>query len=139
MKKVIVILCIIVLVGLGGYFAYNTMQKKGGSMLITPQISPPASRGVVPFPIPTVSQIPLTIISPVNGSTVKIASVVVKGTTSQNAEVFVNETQTMADAKGNFSASLSLDEGDNIIVVTVNDANGNYSEKDITVIYDSGQ
>lgn len=57
----------------------------------------------------------------------------VKGVTEPNAEVFVNMKQLKADASGDFSAVLNLDEGQNMIVVVANDESGNYAEKEISV------
>lgn len=79
--------------------------------------------------------ITLTVSSPANNSTVANPSVVVKGKTVAGAEVFVNDLETKADAAGYFSVTMTLDEGDNYILVVANDINGNYSEKDLTVTY----
>lgn len=86
-------------------------------------------------PEPTMGEIVLTIISPKDGATVYSPSLIVRGVTSSNAEVFVNEKEGKADSKGNFSVPVTLDEGDNYIVVTSTDADGNLSEQDITVTY----
>ena len=79
----------------------------------------------------------LTISSPTDGTTVTSASVVIKGKTRANAEVFVNDVETKADANGNFSVTLTLDEGDNPIVVSANDADGNVAEKELIVYYNA--
>lgn len=81
----------------------------------------------------------LSISSPSNGATVSSPSVTIKGKTAANAEVFVNDTSTRADASGNFSVTLTLDEGDNPIVVSANDADGNVVEKELTVTYTPAQ
>ena len=81
----------------------------------------------------------LTISTPVDGATVKSSSIVVKGKTKAHAEVFVNDAETKADANGNFSVAMTLDEGDNPIVVSANDADGNVAEKELIVYYESGQ
>lgn len=78
-------------------------------------------------------KISLDVSSPVDGSTLNSASVVVKGTTTAGAEVFINDKETKADSNGYFSMALSLDEGENQIVVIANDANGNTAEKDLVV------
>ncbi len=136
-----------------GIVAYLRVYKKGSMPASvttnmqqgSPSVSMGAASGsvgavsAVPSPLPTVSQIPLTIAAPANGSTVTSPNVLVKGTTTPKADVFVNDSETTADAQGNFSASVTLDEGDNTIVVTTNDINGNYSEQDVTVTYNSGQ
>jgi hypothetical protein len=82
-------------------------------------------------------EIPLTVTSPIEGSTVATEKVAVKGTTSANAEVFVNETELKANAKGEFSTTITLDEGDNIISIVANDEDGNSSEQEVTVTYEA--
>ena len=89
--------------------------------------------------IPRATEITLTITSPSDGATVTSATVTVKGKTAPRAEVFINDVSTVADANGNFSANITLDEGENPIVIFANDADGNVAEKEITVTYDSGQ
>ena len=49
--------------------------------------------------------------------------------------MFVNESETKADSSGNFSATLTLDEGENYILVVANDSSGNYAEKEFTITY----
>jgi len=84
-------------------------------------------------------EIPLSIISPTNGSVVTYSSLIVKGNTAPKAEVFVNDKETVADTQGNFSVTLTLDDGENIIVVTANDSQGNSSEKELIITYNSTQ
>lgn len=86
-----------------------------------------------------ISQITLTVSSPVNNSTVTTAKVVVKGKTLPKAEVFVNEAEGVADGNGNFSLSVNLDEGSNDIIVTAVDAEGNVAETVVTVTYNQGE
>jgi hypothetical protein len=81
------------------------------------------------------SQIALKITSPVNGAVVGTSELTVRGVTLAKADVFVNEAETTADAAGNFTAKVSLDEGENYILVTVNDADGNAAEQEFTVTY----
>lgn len=81
------------------------------------------------------SGITLSVSLPVNNSTVSNSSLTVKGKTVAGAEVFINDTETKADTVGNFSATITLEEGDNYILVVANDAAGNYSEKELSVTY----
>jgi hypothetical protein len=83
---------------------------------------------------PTPSSLPLDLIFP-SGTTVNSQTTSISGTTLPGAEVFVNEIQLTADARGVFSTPLTLDEGDNTVVVSANDAQGNHVEKEITVTY----
>ncbi len=77
--------------------------------------------------------ITLTVSSPSDGLTVNSPDITVSGKTTPNADVSVNDQEIKADASGNFSVKLTLDEGDNPITVTASDEQGNYIEKDITV------
>ena len=81
------------------------------------------------------SAISLTVSSPVNGFISTNPTVLVKGITLPNADVAVNDSDMKADAKGTFSVSIKLDEGDNIIAIIANDDQGNVAEKELTVIY----
>lgn len=82
-----------------------------------------------------VKEITLTITAPASGSTTANASIVVKGKTIPRAEVFINEYSLKADNAGNFAYTVSLDEGENIIIVVANDENGNLAEAELIVNY----
>lgn len=79
--------------------------------------------------------IELNIIEPKNESVASVSSILVKGKTVPNADVFVNEIELKAGKDGNFSTAFPLYEGDNSILVSANDESGNYSEKEIIVNY----
>lgn len=84
-------------------------------------------------------EIPLSVSEPQDGSISQVSVIKVKGTTAPNAEVYVNDSQTKADANGSFTVSLALDEGDNYILVAAADPIGRYSEKELTVSYQPPQ
>jgi hypothetical protein len=86
--------------------------------------------------LPVSQGLSLMIASPQHLSTVSTPSVVIKGTTSPKAEVFVNDKDLIADSKGNFSVTVNLDEGENTISVSANDADGNFAAEDIVVTYE---
>lgn len=88
---------------------------------------------------PPEKEVSLVVSSPINGSTVTSPSITVKGTTAPRSDVYVNDKDAVADAKGNFSILISLNEGENFLMVTVVDPDGNTTEKEITVTYDAGQ
>jgi hypothetical protein len=151
MKKLtIIIIFIILIIAAGvGLVAYSRMVKKGGavpsnSSTTTNQVPNAgfpgiSSVGMTPSPIPTVAQIPLSITSPTNNSSVTTSILIIKGVTSPKADVFVNDSEVTADTQGNFTVQVTLDEGENTLVVTSNDESGNYSEKDLTVTYNAVQ
>lgn len=78
----------------------------------------------------------LEVTSPSDGDIVVSPSLTITGTTEGNAEVFINENEVKADPQGNFSTIITLEEGENIIVVTSSDDEGNYAEKTLTVIFE---
>lgn len=86
---------------------------------------------------PTVQEIPLSITEPASKTTTS-SSITIKGQTLPNADVAVDDKSVKADSQGNFSAPVTLDEGDNSIIVVANDANGNYAEKEIIITYNTG-
>jgi len=87
----------------------------------------------------TNANLALTVTSPLNGAIVKNSSISIQGKTVPKADVFVNDMETVADSKGNFSINLNLEEGENIISVSANDADGNYAEQELTVTYEPAQ
>lgn len=160
MKKTIAV--ILVFAGLfiiafaGGFFYIRTAVKPKNSfpirvadnertINISPEISPQAQKIPVTgtpkiTPAPQATQlsgktVPLSITSPANNSSVTAARTTVKGITTPNSEVYINEAEDTADARGNFSATVSLDEGENIIIVSVVDPDGNTAEQELKVKY----
>jgi hypothetical protein len=86
-----------------------------------------------------IEQITLSVFSPSNKSTVTTSKVLVKGKTLPKAEIYANEAEGIADANGMFSLSVTLDDGDNDIIVTAVDAEGNVAETVVTVTYNAGE
>jgi len=152
MKKltIIIIFIILILVAGVGLVAYTRMTKKSDAVNPVPTMTtstqvpgagfPTTTPGsALPSPIPTVAQISLTITDPTNNSTVTTPTLSIKGVTLPKADVFVNDSEVAADAQGKFTVQVTLDEGENTLVVTANDANGNFAEQDLTVTYNSAQ
>jgi len=126
-------------------------------LLIFSQIKPKGSTEVAPNLIPTAT-VPLTftasptsgasfssagmvlsVLEPANNAVVANAQILIRGKTAPNAEVFINEKELLADDSGNFSTTLTLDEGENLIIVTANDSGGNMAEKELTVTYNAAE
>lgn len=99
----------------------------------------PTQKAVRPSPSPAVeslaSELILTINSPANESTVASPTLKVSGQTSPLADVTVNGQETKAATTGNFSLTVSLEDGDNYLLITATDQNGNFAEKEIMVTY----
>ena len=81
----------------------------------------------------TSKELSLSVSSPQNNVVLASNSVILKGTTAPNADVFVNDKETKSDAYGNFEIELTLDEGINDLVITANDAEGNVVEQNLSV------
>ncbi len=70
---------------------------------------------------------------PTNGITVNQSTITLTGKTIPGAEIFINDIQLRAKSDGLFSATINLEEGENVLIVIANDDQGNYLEKEITV------
>ena len=92
---------------------------------------------VVDENLPETEEIFLDITSPKEKDTVTSSLLTIKGTTVAGAEVFINDKETKADKNGNFSINVPLEEGENILLVIMNDDLGNYIEKQLTVTLES--
>ncbi len=79
----------------------------------------------------------LNIISPQDNSVVSNPILTVKGTTVDNAEIFINDKETKSKADGTFSTIVTLEEGENILTIVMNDSLGNYIEKELAVSLES--
>lgn len=77
----------------------------------------------------------LTIDLPAESATVNSGRIVVKGRTVAGAEVWINDTQAVVDAKGNYSAAVTLEEGENYILVSGGNEYGD-SEVERTVYFE---
>jgi len=78
----------------------------------------------------------IQIVSPSHQSVVTSPYITLRGKTNPQAEVFINDKETIADTQGNFSVALTLEEGENPIMVVANDQNGNVGEVEISIVYE---
>lgn len=128
---------------------YSFFVKENPLMKKTPEALPtgttqPTTSTVEPTqsvisPTAIVSQIFLQVDEPADNATVSGTSVKVSGKTIANAFVFINEKELKADAQGNFSTTVALEEGENYILVVAVDNLGNSAEKEILVNLESTQ
>lgn len=150
MIKTIAFVVIGILVIIAGLIVAKSPKKIQVSSPITATPAPTtattgSTAGITPATTPNEAALPpekevsLVVSSPTNGSTVTSPSITVKGTTAPKADVYVNDKDAVADAKGNFAIPILLDEGENYLIVTIVDPDGNTAEKEITVTYDAGQ
>lgn len=78
----------------------------------------------------------LTVSAPAQNAVVRSASLTVRGKTAAHAEVFVNDEEAVADASGNFVVTLTLEEGENPIIIVVTDEVGNTAQAEMLVTYE---
>ncbi|MEK7633941.1 MAG: hypothetical protein AAB437_03805 [Patescibacteria group bacterium] len=81
----------------------------------------------------------LQVDEPKNNIIVNNPIINISGKTIANAFVFINEQELKADSKGNFSITMTLEEGENYILVVASDDFGNSVEKDILVNLETKQ
>ncbi len=85
------------------------------------------------------SDLPLRVSEPADAATLNTDTVTVKGQTQPGATVNVNDQIGTADAEGNFSVSIALDDGLNAIDVIATDNNGKQGEILLMVNVDLSQ
>lgn len=134
-----VALIILVLVALvvGGFYLF--VKGKPNLVPLTPANKQADSYTLSPSsasatdPVATSDKISLSITSPAPGTILKSPSVNITGKTSPNADIFVNDVATKANASGSFSINVTLDEGENNVIVSANDEEGNVAEQNLLV------
>lgn len=137
-KGLIIVLIVVGVLVLGGagFVGYKMLYPPTVPVVPLPVIKTPAAApSGAPSATKPVNQISLQITQPTNGQVLSAVTVNVTGKTVANAEVSVNDKDVKADATGNFSTTVNLEEGDNPIMVTAFDADGNTSEQELTVTY----
>lgn len=83
------------------------------------------------------TEITLTVTQPQDNAVVSLDRLTVRGKTVPNAEIYINDTEGKSDANGNFSLTITLDEGENYIFVTAVDSDGNVADSERYVTYDT--
>ena len=101
----------------------------------TPTITP--THTYTPTPTPTVLLLQIT--QPIDGAQVSTRDILVSGKTIPGAVVSVSIDDTVeianVDQNGNFSVTVNLEEGPNLIEVVASDQLGNEKSSSIAVIY----
>jgi uncharacterized protein YfaP (DUF2135 family) len=77
----------------------------------------------------------LEIAAPKNESVVRESSLMVRGRTVPDAVVSVNGQPVEVDASGNFSTTVTLEEGPNALEVIASDFRGHQQSRVVSVIY----
>lgn len=143
MKNIIGIILLITFLGIVAVMVYKQKQYQSTIVPYQNQTSN-TSQGISPTQGAEIQKkvnvsqgLALEISQPTDGLVISLPQFTVKGKTSAFAIVSVNDSELKADASGNFSTLLTLDEGENTIVIVANDSAGNYAEKELTVTYNA--
>ena len=144
MAVVSIFILLILAVVIGGFLVFTKRlaeSKKNKEMgeISTERTIPSEGAGTKKNQSAVETGLKLQITSPSDKSVVTSPYITLRGKTVAQAEVFVNDKELVADQDGNFSVSLTLDEGDNPIIVVANDQNGNVGETEITVSYETSE
>ena len=127
------------------YVWYSALgDSKGGTQpgdFLKPE--PAASETATPVEASPSAQTPktlsLVINSPAVEEVVSVSSVTVTGTTSANANITITggkvDIISVADANGEVSETVTLNEGQNDLVVTAFDSNGIQISQTVNVVY----
>ena len=141
---IIIITLILLIVAVTVFALYkanqaNQVPAENPSVMQTPPVKTETAPAVEKMAKQTETGLPLTINTPVDGSTVTASNLVVSGKTVPKAEVNINNTQVLADAQGNFSTTVTLDEGENYLAITASNQNGDFAEQEVVVTYTPAQ
>lgn len=96
-------------------------------------ISEPTHRNIVVDSIVPV----ITVTQPTNGQFTNQAELVVGGSVSEPVDLTINDVPQTLDAQNNFSTTLQLSEGSNLISLVGEDLAGNIAEVQLTVTLDT--
>lgn len=120
-------LLVIIALAVGTFAFYRSTSKPASKIPTVPAAT--ASPSALPE-----NPLPLTVISPQDTSVVSSPTLSLRGQTAPGADVAVNDLDLKADANGNFSTTLTLDEGENYILIVASSENG-AAEWQATVTY----
>ena len=139
MKKGLLFLVLFFLIFVGVYLYKKSPRLVPEKNLFQNQTPvSPSTEKEKKLPTAEVSQeLILEVNQPKDKSTVNSSTITVSGKTSPGADVFINDKELKADSQGEFDTTLNLDEGENIITVVASDGQGNFSEKELTVFFET--
>lgn len=132
-----VILAVIIGVLLGGVILYGINLANNSSRTDNDESELNGNSQISPFPTPNPEN-QISFISPLNHSVVTEAQVTLKGSAKPNSNLAIitesDDILTTTNATGNFSSTINLIVGENLITVTIVDENQATPSSSITVI-----
>jgi len=129
----------------GIYTANQSLKNIPSGSQPSPTSEPAQADAATATPAPTLKpgDFSLTITEPVDEALLTQNSVTLKGKTAASAVVSIlsetGQTQTVANASGDFSAAVSLEGGFNRIVVTAHNKDGKSATQSLMVTYTTAQ
>jgi hypothetical protein len=143
MKRIIPLTCLVFLL------AACTMPTQTQSP-VEPTVAAAPTEAVIPSPVPvevTPETMPPTqpvataalliqIISPLDGAVVNTAQVEIVGSAPAGAVISVNDTILIVGSDGQFQATVTLDEGPNVIEIIGSDAAGDQGYVLLSLFYE---
>jgi hypothetical protein len=84
---------------------------------------------------PTSTPLFLTIVEPANGSVVGVNNVTIRGKTLADAVVSINGDPVDVDSNGNFSMTVTLEEGSNVFDIIATDEAGDEETTQLVVSF----
>jgi hypothetical protein len=139
MVKSLIIFSVIIL-AVAMAWGIKNVANKNQAAISENQFIPPQKSFETPMPSLTIAPtLLLKILSPQNGTMVTAPDLNITGQSVAFAEVFVGEEKITADKAGNFSQKITLDEGENEIIVSANDASGNNAETTLKISYEPSE
>lgn len=146
MNKKYLVVILVILLSIGLFFALKNKEKKTTYNISDSrpeQQNNTENNFVQPTTfaedIATDENIFLEVTEPANNSIVSNSGISLRGKTVGDATVFMNEQEIKANANGEFSTTVNLDEGVNLIYIVAADEYGNYVEKEITVTLETAE
>lgn len=102
----------------------------------SPAATQPAAQAPSPVPPPVnAAPVGLQVLSPADGSVVNTQQVAVTGSASPGSVVSVNDDIIVVGADGQFTDTVTLDDGPNVIEVIGSNAAGDQTTVELTVTY----
>ena len=77
----------------------------------------------------------LTIVEPANGSVVNVNTITIRGKTLADAVVSINGDLVDVDSNGNFSMTVTLEEGSNVFDIIATDEAGDEETTELVVSF----
>lgn len=132
-----VVLAVITGIILGGVILYGLNLANNSVQTQKPDETGIAKPSTAPTQITTTSN--LSFVSPQNHAVITDTAITLKGTAKPNTEIAIvsenDDILTTSDGQGNFSANITLINGENIITIASVDSNLSTASASISVIH----